>query len=55
MKMPWGNYRTIFSRRPMVVQLQGAPDKNDWIIDCGAQTPVYQSVQNAIVAVEALM
>ena len=35
----------------------GEPDKNDWIIDtdCEAQMLVYQSIQDAIVAVEALM
>ena len=33
----------------------GVPDKNDWIDTCEEQTPVYQAVQDAIAAVEALM
>jgi hypothetical protein len=30
----------------------GKPDKNDWVIDCNAQAPVYAAVQAAIAAIQ---
>jgi hypothetical protein len=33
----------------------GAPDKNDWVKDCGAQATIYQAVLDAITMVEGLL